>query len=135
MNGHECQYHLDGGSCLVCGKTVIEQLDESKEEKEKPMPSGDPMWRCQYCGREYYTNIQNTCFCEDNGKFGLVARERRPYGFPVSRDWEEVDCKAIGCRFNRNEKCMTPSICKIGDDGRCINFQMKPMQVGKPDGD
>jgi hypothetical protein len=66
---------------------------------------------------------------------GLMDYGRRPYGFPVSRDWEDVDCQAVGCRFNQNKKCITPSICKIGEDGRCISFQAKPMEVSKPDGD
>ena len=65
---------------------------------------------------------------------GLMARERRPYGFPVSRDWEDIDCKAVGCRFNQCEKCITPSRCKIGDDGRCTGFEAKPLQI-KIDGD
>lgn len=44
----------------------------------------------------------------------------------VSRDYEEVDCKATGCLFNRNETCMVPSRCKIGNDGRCAGFEASP---------
>lgn len=67
---------------------------------------------------------------------GLMPRERRPYGFPVSRDWEDLDCWATGCRYNRNEKCMVPSRCKITAEGRCRGFEAPPIEVSKkPDGD
>lgn len=67
---------------------------------------------------------------------GLMPHHRRPYGFPVSRDWEDIDCKAVGCRYNRGEKCMVPSRCKIGEDGRCTGFEAKPMEKNKKiDGD
>jgi hypothetical protein len=56
---------------------------------------------------------------------GLMAR--RPHGYPVSRDWADIDCKAVGCKYNRSEKCMVPSRCKIGDDGRCKGFEAKPL--------
>ena len=66
----------------------------------------------------------------------LVPHSRRPYGFPFSRDWEDIDCKAVGCRFNHGEKCMTPSRCKIGNDGRCLGFEVIPMETNKKlDGD
>jgi len=45
----------------------------------------------------------------------------------VSRDYEDIDCQAVGCQFNRSEKCMVPSRCKITADGRCEGFQAKPM--------
>lgn len=64
----------------------------------------------------------------------LMHRERRPYGFPVSRDYSDTDCKAVGCRFNRDEKCMVPSRCKIGPDGRCEGFEASPA-ITKVDGD
>ena len=67
---------------------------------------------------------------------GLVDYGRRPYGFPVSRDWEDLDCKATGCKWNRNEHCMFPAQCKISDDGRCQGFVAKAMETNKkPDGD
>lgn len=69
----------------------------------------------------------------------MVGRQsfmpRRGHGYPVSRDWADVDCKAVGCRYNRAEKCMVPSRCKIGDDGRCKGFEPSPMINKKPDGD
>ncbi len=64
---------------------------------------------------------------------GLMPR--RPHGFPVSRDWADIDCKAVGCRFNQNEKCITPSRCKIGEHGGCIGFEAKPFDMKKIDGD
>ena len=66
---------------------------------------------------------------------GLMDYGRRPYGFPVSRDWEDIDCKAVGCKYNRSEKCMVPSLCKIGMKGECTGFVPKPMEISKPDGD
>jgi hypothetical protein len=69
---------------------------------------------------------------------GLMDYGRRSPGhdFPVSRDWEDIDCKAVGCRYNLREKCMVPSRCKISDDGRCTGFEVKPMETNKkPDGD
>ena len=40
----------------------------------------------------------------------------------LSRDWQDMDCKAKACRFNKLGKCITPSIAEIGDDGRCTGF-------------
>jgi len=57
---------------------------------------------------------------------GLMPR--RPHGYPVSRDWADIDCRATGCRWNQREKCIVPSICKIGDDGRCKGFDAIPMK-------
>lgn len=28
------------------------------------MPTGDPMWKCQYCGQQYYTANRNVGFCD-----------------------------------------------------------------------
>lgn len=57
-------------------------------------------------------------------------------GHWVSRDWDDIDCKAVGCKWNRNEQCMTPAQCKIGDDGRCQGFVAKELEINKkPDGD
>ena len=42
---------------------------------------------------------------------------RRPHGFPVSRDWADMDCRAEGCRYNVHKKCAVPSRCKISNDG------------------
>ncbi len=52
----------------------------------------------------------------------------------VSRDYEDIDCKAVNCMFNKSEKCMVPSRCKIGSDGRCEGFQIAPMKL-KVEGD
>lgn len=45
----------------------------------------------------------------------------------VSRDYLDVDCQAVGCLFNRDNKCMVPSKCKIATDGRCEGFQARTM--------
>lgn len=58
---------------------------------------------------------------------GLMPRQRRDGGFPVSRDWADLDCWATGCRWNQQEKCIVPSICKITADGRCKGFDPKPL--------
>lgn len=65
----------------------------------------------------------------------LMPHSRRPYDFPVSRDWEDIDCKAVGCQYNRNEKCMVPSKCKINDEGRCNGFEAKALLPKAVDGD
>ena len=58
-------------------------------------------------------------------EFGINSlMPRRPYSFPVSRDWEDVDCKAAQCKWNKGSKCITPSIAVIGDDGRCKGFEL-----------
>jgi len=65
---------------------------------------------------------------------GLMARERRPYGFPVSRDWAEIDCRAEGCRYNVHRKCAVPSLCNIGMKGECTGFVPRPA-LTQVDGD
>lgn len=58
----------------------------------------------------------------------------RPYEFPVSRDWEDRDCKASQCKWNNkfSRKCKIPSIAVIGDDGRCKGFELnvQPLDEG-----
>lgn len=69
---------------------------------------------------------------------GLIAHGRIGHGGGhhdwLSRDYPEVDCKATGCMFNLNDKCIVPSACKIGDDGKCAGFKPRPTPQ-KPDGD
>jgi len=70
---------------------------------------------------------------------GICARIGKGHGghdhLPwISRDHLDVDCKAVGCQFNRGEKCMVPSRYKIGADGRCEGFQAPPNKT-KVDGD
>lgn len=52
----------------------------------------------------------------------------------ASRDYLDIDCKATGCKWNLNERCLVPSRCEIGPDGRCNGFQARetPKQI---DGD
>lgn len=56
------------------------------------------------------------------------SRHKCESDFPVSRDWEDLDCLAVGCMFNRNSKCGVPSIAKFGVDGRCIGFKPIPLR-------
>lgn len=43
--------------------------------------------------------------------------------FPLfSRDWEDIDCSAVACLNNRNNKCTVSSLAVIGEDGRCKGF-------------
>jgi hypothetical protein len=51
-----------------------------------------------------------------------LPKNRRYSDFPVSRDYEEIDCEATGCKYNRYRKCMTPSIAIIDHDGKCKGF-------------
>lgn len=44
----------------------------------------------------------------------------------MSRDSKDIDCKATGCLFNILNKCATPSICKITENGSCSGFKAKP---------
>jgi hypothetical protein len=94
------------------------------------------MWNCPYCGRVYYSNVNIECpYCMNTNipePRGFMPR--RPHGFPVSRDWADVDCKATGCRFNQCEKCIVPSRCKINNEGRCEGFEA-PLLNLKVDGD
>jgi hypothetical protein len=102
------------------------------------MPAGDPMWNCIGCGRVYYSNVTLECpYCMNTPfeSHGLMPRQRNWGGHPVSRDWADIDCKAVGCRFNQSEKCITPSRCKIGDNGSCTGFEAKPFDPQKVDGD
>lgn len=64
---------------------------------------------------------------------GLMNRSN--HTFPVSRDWEDIDCKATGCLYNVGEKCAVPSICKIGEDGRCTGFVASKVNLKQVDGD
>ena len=57
------------------------------------------------------------------GYMGLMSRDRSPWDFPVSRDWEDIDCSATACIYNRIKKCTVPSLAKIGEDGRCGGFK------------
>jgi hypothetical protein len=105
------------------------------------MPAGDPMGTCPFCGNTYYLaigcNCPSSCYCSPESEPFMKTQglmPRRPHGFPVSRDWADIDCKATGCMYNRNEKCMVPSRCKINTEGRCDGFEAPPPKE-KIDGD
>jgi hypothetical protein len=53
-------------------------------------------------------------------------------GYPVSRDWEQIDCKA-DCQWSVGGKCYVPSLAKLGEDGRCQGFQPKDAPAVKPE--
>lgn len=61
-------------------------------------------------------------------KRGLMADHDPRRDFPFSSDWGlEIDCRSVSCIFNdRTDKCLIPSKCSIGNDGRCGNFEMRP---------
>lgn len=67
---------------------------------------------------------------------GLVARiDHGTLHHPwASRDYEEIDCQATGCRYNRERQCMVPSRCKISPEGRCEGFESPPLKK-QVDGD
>lgn len=71
---------------------------------------------------------------EPHGLIGRVGHGNEDRYPNLSRDWDEVDCKAVGCKFNRNEKCMVPSRCKIGPTGQCEGFEAAVFNT-KVDGD
>ena len=83
---------------------------------------------CIHCGKTVSEQEMET--------HGLMPRQNRPYGFPVSRDWEDVDCMATGCRYNISCKCAVPSRCKISAEGKCEGFEAPPVNLNrKLDGD
>jgi hypothetical protein len=60
---------------------------------------------------------------------GLMAKDHYDsrYMPPISRDFEldNFQCLATKCICNRESKCIAPSVAKIGEDGRCVNFKEK----------
>ena len=62
---------------------------------------------------------------------------KHDYRYPVSRDFQNLPCKTTHCQWNRSKSCSVPSLCEIGDDGKCMGYQTKDSIV-KPqplDGD
>jgi len=43
--------------------------------------------------------------------------------YPYSRDWIDIDCTAVSCKWNKSNKCSVPSLAIIGEDGRCNGFK------------
>jgi len=63
-------------------------------------------------------------------------------GYPnLSRDWEDIDCKAKSCVHNFFDKCQVSSKAVIDDEGHCKGFKAKVMEPAKdkdsmlPEGD
>lgn len=46
----------------------------------------------------------------------------REHEYPVSRDWQHIDCQAVACKWNRSGRCSVPSLATLGVNGRCIGF-------------
>lgn len=59
-------------------------------------------------------------------KYGFIADGRigkgNHHGW-ASRDYLDIDCKAVGCKYNFQLKCGVPSRCEIQPDGRCAGFE------------
>ena len=62
---------------------------------------------------------------DDRKGFMDTGDSRWPHRYPhLSRDWVDIDCKA-SCEFQKNNKCLVPSLAEIGEDGRCKGFKAK----------
>jgi hypothetical protein len=61
-----------------------------------------------------------------------IAGHRNPGGHHpwISRDYEDLDCLAAGCVFNRDKKCAVPSLCRVAEDGKCAGFKARPAPRG-----
>lgn len=76
-------------------------------------------------------NVHGSLRMSAHGLMGRMAKGNRGGHHDwVSRDYEDIDCRAEGCKFNIGKKCMTPSRCKISNDGRCEGFKPKPPPRG-----
>ena len=67
---------------------------------------------------------------------GIMARMPHDYYGTswVSRDWEDIDCKCVGCKYNVNEKCGVPTRAQFNNEAKCEGFEAK-LDKGKIDGD
>lgn len=50
-----------------------------------------------------------------------------PHGYPRSRDWGLPDfpCKRATCMCNVSGRCIVPSRCSIGEDGKCEGYKLR----------
>ncbi len=72
---------------------------------------------------------------KDIQTLGLIPKQSGWDGHPwASRDWVDVDCKAIGCRYNSNEKCGVPSRANFDETAKCSGFELRESPK-KIDGD
>ena len=57
--------------------------------------------------------------------------------YPVSRDYREILCGRVTCEWNISKFCSVPSLCVIGEDGKCEGYEVKgSIKEQKPlDGD
>ena len=56
-------------------------------------------------------------------KMGFMPH--REYRFPVSRDYQEIRCNRTSCEWNISKFCSVPSLCEIGEDGKCKGYKIK----------
>ena len=58
-------------------------------------------------------------------KCSFIAHDRGRY--PMSRDHDlpNFSCKQISCIVNFGEKCMSPTLCVIGENGKCEGYIKK----------
>lgn len=96
---------------------------------------------CSFCGKsmldgELIKHLQSDdCNRDKNGKSekmnsnlhnSLFAPHQPGHNYPYSRDWylDYIKCSVVSCIYNRDEKCIIPSMCDIGEDGHCKNFKI-----------
>lgn len=100
-----CRGWLESKDCEICGgKGVIERTPED-ELLVFPTASGATL-------------------------HGIMPHHS---GYPVSRDWEDIDCRATQCLWNVSNKCISPSLARIGDDGKCKGFRLRIIPEAKPE--
>ena len=57
----------------------------------------------------------------------IEIKEFMPHNYPMSRDhgYPSFPCKQLKCMANKSGKCISPSLCHIGEDGRCEGYTPK----------
>lgn len=55
--------------------------------------------------------------------------------FPRCRDDQTILCSRNACEWNMGKSCSVPSLCVIGEDGKCEGFGPKKPKTGPIDGD
>jgi len=56
-------------------------------------------------------------------KNGLMPK--RDYDYPRCRDDINISCGNTFCEWNYSKKCSVPSLCVIGNDGKCEGYKLK----------
>ena len=49
------------------------------------------------------------------------------HGHPRSRDWAlpNFKCKKVRCIINLNGRCMSPAVCEINEEGKCMGYKAR----------